>query len=263
MNYFGSILSISNISPRNAHGWGLNLRKGSVLSRIIEIVGVPHTSARIRNRIVSKILKLRLSGRSIIDIGSGIGLTGFYLNQFGFRYLGVDKSRYKIELAKMLAKKSKRDDIEFLQSNILSKPKIKEKFDSALCMEVIEHVRSPELLISTIATYVKKGGLMVFSFPSTHYINSLSKRYFGHIRVGYEPSEIKKFCVGNTARLIKVYSFGNSFPVKIGFLIDFYLIKYLPLLAGVYFWFFYPLAIFDTDLFMSKNPLGYIVVLKK
>ena len=263
MKYFGSILSVSDISPKNAHGWGFNLRKGSVFSRLISALGVPHSSSRVRNRIVTKIIKSKKGIRNILDVGSGIGLTGFCLNQFGYRYIGIDKSKYKIDLARRLLKNGEVVNVEFIRADIFKNIGLDEKFDCALCMEVLEHVRYPKMIIERISKFVKKGGVVIFSFPSTHFINSLSEKYFGHVRVGFEPDDIKELIEDGPLQIERVYSFGNSFLSKLLFLLDFVLIKYMPLLEGAFFFLFYPIAVFDQKFSNSKHPLGYVIVLKK
>lgn len=262
MKYFGSALSISNISPKNAHSWKIDLTKGSIFSTIISLVGVPHTGSRIRNRVVLRILKSKPNIKSIIDIGGGIGLTGFYLNQFGYEYLGIDKSSYKIRIANRLLNESKYKKIDFLLGDIFKKLPVKNKFDCALSMEVLEHVKQPAEMIDAMSKLVKPKGSIILSFPSVHHVNGISQEYFGHVRVGYTPDDIKKLINGSRLKIESVMPIGNTLLCKIGFYIDYFLIKYIPLVSGVYFWIFYPVVVFDEMYFNSSQPVGYVIVLK-
>lgn len=263
MKYFGSILSISDISPQNAHSWGIDLTERSLLSRIINVVGVPHIGARIRNKMVLRILKSKKNIKSIIDIGGGIGLTGFYLNQFKYDYFCIDKSKYKIKIASKLLKASKFKNMEFVLGDIFKEIPIKRKFDCAISMEVLEHVDKPSEMIKQMSKFVKPKGTIILSFPSTHHINGISLEYFGHVRAGYSPSDIKRFISGTNLRIEKVLSFGNTAICKFGFYLDYFLIRYIPLVSGIFFWIFYPIVMLDEKYSTSKNPVGYVVVLKK
>lgn len=263
MKYFGSVLSISDISPQNAHSWGVDLTKKSFLSKVINLVGVPHIGARIRNRMVLDILKSKKEIGTIIDIGGGIGLTGFYLNQFGYKYLCIDQSKYKIKIAHKLLRESRLKNVNFLLGDIYAKLRVKGKFDCALSMEVLEHVEKPAEMIARMAKFIKPNGVIILSFPSIHHINSLSQGYFGHVRVGYSPRDIKKFASELNLKVERVESFGNSLFCKAGFYVDYFLIKYVPMLSGVFFWVFYPIVVFDQEFFKSNNPIGYVIVLEK
>lgn len=263
MKYFGSILSVSNISPRNAHGWGLNLKKNSPISKVIDLVGVPHVGARLRNRMVLRTLKSKKKIKSIIDVGGGIGLTGFYLHQFGYEYFGLDKSGYKIKIARRLLKESRFGGIDFIHADIFGKVNISKRFDCALSMEVLEHVKKPGEMLKRISKFIKNGGYLILTFPSTHKLNDLSQEYFGHVRIGYEPADIESLIKNTDLKIEKVRSFGNGALAKLGFYVDYFLIKDSPVLAGLFFWLFYPLAVLDEKFVKSRFPLGYLIVLKK
>ncbi len=263
MKYFGSMLAVSDISPKNAHGWGLNLKSGSPISIIINLLGVPHTGSRIRNRMVLNILRTKRNIKTLVDVGGGIGLTGFYLNQFGYDYFGIDKSGYKIKIAEKLLKQSGIKNIGFVKADMFKNIPVKKKFDCALNMEVLEHVKDPTNLIKRISSLVKRGGYLILSFPSTHQLSEVSQKYFGHVRPGYEPSDIKALINAKYLKIESIHSFGNGLLSKLGFYIDYMLINNVPILAGVFFWVFYPIAVFDQKYIKSKNPIGYVFVLKK
>jgi len=260
---YGSVLSVCDIGPKNSYGWGLNLKNGSLLSWFLGIFGVPHLGARIRNRLVAGILEKNGKGKTIIDVGGGIGLSGFYFSQFGYKYVGIEISKDKINIGRKMAGSRKIKNVEFVLANVFNNYHSKTKANYVLCMEVLEHVKDPTEILRIIYSLLKKDGRAVITFPSSHWINGLSKKYLHHIVVGYELDDIEKFIEKLDFKISRINTFGNGFIGDLCFLIDFFLIKYFPLLAGVFFWFFYPLVILDTKFTRSLKPLGYVMVLQK
>jgi 2-polyprenyl-6-hydroxyphenyl methylase / 3-demethylubiquinone-9 3-methyltransferase len=105
-------------------------------------------------------------GKTILDIGCGVGTLDFYLAQQGFTVTGVDISDRAINLAKQSAKSlNVESQVTFLCANIDSDPLPFEPFDYVLCSEVIEHVANDQALLDTIHSLLKPKGLDHYHHP--------------------------------------------------------------------------------------------------
>ncbi len=164
-------------------------------------------------RNIVKLLNKYAEGRDIIDIGCGVGTLDFYLASKGKKVLGLDISRNAIEIAKINAKKlGVSESITFKVSKFPSKvSRIKKKFDFALCIAVLEHIKNDKKALQEIYKVLKNKGSALFSVPSENsplYRFGLAKSYeerVGHLRrynekkftlllesSGYKILEIKK-----------------------------------------------------------------------
>jgi 2-polyprenyl-6-hydroxyphenyl methylase/3-demethylubiquinone-9 3-methyltransferase len=105
--------------------------------------------------------QLSLHHKKIVDIGCGGGILSEALAKKGAIITGIDASAAVIEAAKNHAK-----NLDIQYEGILIEdfaPKHLNAFDAAVCMELLEHVPSPETMVKDVASLVKPGGLVFFS----------------------------------------------------------------------------------------------------
>jgi arsenite methyltransferase len=111
-----------------------------------------------RRGIVREALGAR-SGERILDVGCG---PGFYcaelLDEVGpsGSVTGVDGSQAMLELAARRC--SGRDAVEFQEGDALSLPVEDERFDAALCVQVLEYVADPTAALAEIHRALRPGG---------------------------------------------------------------------------------------------------------
>lgn len=110
-----------------------------------------------------------LKGKNIIDLGCGGGILTESLAQNGGLLTGIDAEETAIKVAKEHAKKNKLE-INYLCSPIedYNGPSV----DIITCMEMLEHVPSPKLILNHCARLLKPKGLL---FLAT--INRTAKAY--------------------------------------------------------------------------------------
>lgn len=263
MGYYGSFLSLADVNPNNSYGWEISFKKGSVPSFLISVFGAPHLGARIRHRMLTKILGKRTKNISVFDVGCGFGLESLYLRKGGYQVFGIDKSEAKIAIAKRLAVEVGDKKVTFKAADIFKFSGTKNKFDIAILFEVLEHVKNPQEMLSKISSFIKPGGKIIISFPAKHWINARSQNYLGHEVVGYRPSEIEKFVKPKGLMIKRIYSYGNSFWTKIIFYIDYILLRFIPLASAAFFFLSYPFVVFDQRYSKSETPTGYVLVIEK
>jgi len=104
-----------------------------------------------------------LSQRRVLDIGCGGGLLAESLARHGAQVCGIDLAPAMIEVAKLHAHENqlqidyRRCSAEELAASGAG------PFDLITCMELIEHVPSPALLLAAIGSLLRPGGELVVS----------------------------------------------------------------------------------------------------
>jgi methionine biosynthesis protein MetW len=111
-------------------------------------------------------------GEKILDVGCGDGSFFHYIKD-KFRRL------YGIEIAKEAAGTAKKQGITLSLTDLnLSLPYKDNTFDAVSCMEVIEHLLDPYLLLSEIYRVLQPNGQLVLTTPNIRYFRNLYKLIF-------------------------------------------------------------------------------------
>ncbi len=103
-----------------------------------------------------------LQGLRILDIGCGGGLLSEPVARMGATVLGADASERNIGIARTHAEQTG-TVVDYRAVTAEALAAAGERFDVVLNMEVVEHVADVDFFISTCASMVKPGGLMLIS----------------------------------------------------------------------------------------------------
>ena len=105
-----------------------------------------------------------LEGKKVLDVGCGGGILAEALNELGASVTGIDASENTIGVAKSHSR-SIGSDVIYIQNTIeefiSSHPN--EKFDVITCLEMLEHVPSPNEIIKSCSNLLKDDGNIFFS----------------------------------------------------------------------------------------------------
>lgn len=105
----------------------------------------------------------KLKGKKICDIGCGGGLLSEAMAKLGGEVTGIDVSYNAIKIAKKHATLSKlKINYQCIPVEDLSKNH-SSIFDIVTCLEILEHVPQPEIIIKLAGNLAKKGGFIFFS----------------------------------------------------------------------------------------------------
>jgi 2-polyprenyl-6-hydroxyphenyl methylase / 3-demethylubiquinone-9 3-methyltransferase len=115
-----------------------------------------------------------LKGLRVLDVGCGGGILADAMARQGADVLGIDLASKALKVAQLHALEAQTEGVEYRE--ISAEALAAEQpgsFDVVTCMEMLEHVPDPSLVVKACATLVKPGGHVFFST-----INRNAKAFF-------------------------------------------------------------------------------------
>ncbi|TAK81982.1 MAG: bifunctional 2-polyprenyl-6-hydroxyphenol methylase/3-demethylubiquinol 3-O-methyltransferase UbiG [Betaproteobacteria bacterium] len=105
----------------------------------------------------------QLAGKDVLDVGCGGGILAEAMAGRGARVTGIDLSEKGLRVAELHLHESRlaiRYEKAMTEEYAAAHP---ESFDVVTCMELLEHVPSPESMVAACARLVRPGGMVFFS----------------------------------------------------------------------------------------------------
>ena len=185
--------------------------------------------------------KVNLKNKKVLDVGCGGGILSESMAKLGADVTGIDMGEKVIRIAELHALQSKLN-IDYQCASIESIAlKHKASFDVITCMEMLEHVPDPSIIVSLCAKLLKPGGTLfmstinrnikayLFAVIGAEYILKLLPRGTHDYEKFIKPSELVAWCrkedlniktlVGMTYNPITdVYKLGDD--VSVNYLIE-------------------------------------------
>ena len=105
-----------------------------------------------------------LKGKRVLDVGCGGGILTDAMARMGADVLGIDLSTKALRVAQLHALEAQTTGVTYreVSAEALAQ-ETPGTFDVITCMEMLEHVPDPSLVVQACATLVKPGGHVFFS----------------------------------------------------------------------------------------------------
>ena len=108
--------------------------------------------------------RVDLKAKTILDIGCGGGILSESMAKRGGIVTGIDATGEVIEMAKIHAVENNIQSLHYIHTHAEEYASLHpDKFDVITCMELLEHVPDPLLVLKAAATLVKPNGHLFFS----------------------------------------------------------------------------------------------------
>ena len=148
-----------------------------------------------------------LKGLRVLDVGCGGGILADAMARKGAEVLGVDLAGKALKVAQLHALEAQTAGVQYRE--ISAEALAAEQpgtFDVVTCMEMLEHVPDPSLVVKACATLVKPGGHVFFStinrnaksflfaIVGAEYVLNLLPRGTHEYAKLIKPSELAAYC---------------------------------------------------------------------
>lgn len=169
-----------------------------------------------------------LANRRVLDVGCGGGILTEALAKAGAHVTGIDLAKTPLEVAKQHAKQEGLDiDYRYESVSNLQK-KHTGKFDVIACLEMLEHVPDPSMIIKDCVQLLKPDGHIFFStinrnfkaylfaIIGAEYILRIMPKGTHSYKKLIRPAELQRWALDNGLVLTKISSFMYN-PIKKSF----------------------------------------------
>lgn len=148
-----------------------------------------------------------LKGLRVLDVGCGGGILADAMARKGADVLGIDLASKALKVAQLHALEAQTEGVTYKEISAealaVEQP---ETFDVVTCMEMLEHVPDPSLVVQACAKLVKPGGHVFFStinrnakaylfaIVGAEYVLNLLPRGTHDYAKLIKPSELASYC---------------------------------------------------------------------
>ena len=158
-----------------------------------------------------------LKGQRVLDVGCGGGILADSMAHKGATVLGIDLASKALKVARLHALEAQTPGIEYRE--ISAEALAAEEtgmFDVVTCMEMLEHVPNPSLVVKACADLVKPGGYVFFStinrnakaflfaIVGAEYVLNMLPRGTHEYEKLIKPSELASYCRDSKLDLVQI-----------------------------------------------------------
>lgn len=151
------------------------------------------------------------TGRTVLEVGSGIGTLTRHLAQNCEKVIALDSSQLHLDL---LSSRCGSPGIQLLLGDIGTSeilPRIPSPVDTVVCVNVLEHVKDEAQAMDNMVRALAPGGRLLLYVPAFQFLYSSLDRAIDHYR-RYEKEPLRKLAEAHGLR-VEVLRFVNFFGV--------------------------------------------------
>ena len=181
------------------------LYPGSVVRRIIPAIrwyvrlfGYPDIAGHLRFPLVHRLARPK-AGDLLLDAGCGTGIYSLsFAARDGIRATGIDLRAHRLETARQFAR-ALHTDATFAYMGVTTLGFAAARFDTVICVEVLEHVPDDAAAVREFTRVLKPGGRLVVTVPGKEDLTAAeeARRYadptpLEHVRSGYTREGLRR-----------------------------------------------------------------------
>jgi methionine biosynthesis protein MetW len=162
----------------------------------------PYAGGNLRVDLTNRVVE---PGRRLLDLGCGDGVLGELLKDRFDEVIGVDISDQALIVAKQRGLATYRVNLD---EEALPFPDA--TFDAITCLDLIEHVFEPRVLVSEIARVLAPGGSLYIAFPNMRYALRIKEiiagrfpKTSGDIAYSYDGGHLHYYTPGDVRLLLQ------------------------------------------------------------
>ncbi len=123
-------------------------------------------------------IKKYVRGKTVLDLGCGVGTFAIILGKIGYQVCGVDLSDEAIKKCERNKRIYHAKNVIFFKEDVSKKVFKEKKFDAIIAADIIEHLPEDKLniVLNNCYSWLKRGGILIIhTFPSKYYYQTLGK----------------------------------------------------------------------------------------
>lgn len=143
--------------------------------------------------------------KSVLEIGSGVGLIGSYIRKHdeSIKYLGVEIDKESFEKSKSL-------NLNTINGDFTAIGELNETFDVIMLWEVLEHLQDLDLFIKLAYKRLNKNGKIILSTPNYDKIHNYPNREKDALYQDTPPVHLNFFTKENIVTIFEYNDFSNA-----------------------------------------------------
>ena len=104
-----------------------------------------------------------IDGKDVLDAGCGVGYGAAMLAETARHVLGIDRERDAVAYA---GAHYARPNVEYRRLDLADLSTLDERFDVAVCFQVIEHLSDPGRFLDDLRSVLRSGGVIIITTPN-------------------------------------------------------------------------------------------------
>jgi glycosyltransferase involved in cell wall biosynthesis len=149
-------------------------------------------------------------GDVVLEVGAGIGNLSGRLMGRRLLYIAAEKDALHLHALHNRFLRTPNVTVERIDPEVPGDlAGLEGRFDTVLCLNVLEYVDSPDSVVSSLCATLKPGGRMVILVPRSPALFGSLDRSLGHQR-RYSPADLRRLVESHSLTIEKIYDFNKA-----------------------------------------------------